>query len=158
MDPMYFIKTYAPRGSIIFINYGLSMTSHFNPSIDKHAAIYYGVFFTEHLVVESTFNKVVRLRKLEDLLKGYISVKVYILKDIDIMYAAADNSITLLGIPYGFGNNKMYCFKLVATCYKLSGFFINSKMLLGKDIFISQCFTEDSRWIKIYDSNEVLLR
>ncbi|AST09275.1 virulence factor [Murmansk poxvirus] len=152
MDPMFFIKTYAPKGAVIFINYVFSLTGHFNPSIDKHAAIYYGIFCSEHLVIESTYNKVVRLIKLDDLLQGYLSVKVYILREIDIMKTAADKALSLLGIPYGFGTNRMYCFKLVADSYKRAGINVQSKRLLGKDIFLSQCFTEDSRWIKIYDS------
>ncbi|UXL96403.1 Nlpc/p60 superfamily protein, partial [Monkeypox virus] len=27
--------------------------------------------------------------------------------------------------------------------------------ILGKDIFLSQNFTDDNRWIKIYDSNNL---
>ncbi|WIG62287.1 hypothetical protein DIBLKBHL_00088 [Camelpox virus] len=60
MDPVNFIKTYAPRGSIIFINYTMSLTSHLNPSIEKHVGIYYGTLLSEHLVVESTYRKGVR--------------------------------------------------------------------------------------------------
>ncbi|UZV26672.1 Nlpc/p60 superfamily protein, partial [Monkeypox virus] len=47
---------------------------------------------------------------------------------------------------------RMYCFKLVAECYKNAGIDTSSKRILGKDIFLSQNFTDDNRWIKIYDS------
>ncbi|WKW64864.1 Nlpc/p60 superfamily protein, partial [Monkeypox virus] len=51
--------------------------------------------------------------------------------------------------------DRMYCFKLVAECYKNAGIDTSSKRILGKDIFLSQNFTDDNRWIKIYDSNNL---
>ncbi|ADZ24093.1 hypothetical protein CPXV_AUS1999_867_089 [Cowpox virus] len=155
MDPVNFIKTYAPRGSIIFINYTMSLTSHLNPSIEKHVGIYYGTLLSEHLVVESTYRKGVRIVPLDSFFEGYLSAKVYMLENIQVMKIAADTSLTLLGIPYGFGHDRMYCFKLVAECYKNAGVDTSSKRILGKDIFLSQNFTDDNRWIKIYDSNNL---
>ncbi|AKJ93713.1 nlpc/p60 superfamily protein [Raccoonpox virus] len=155
MNPIDFIKQYAPRGSIIFINYNMSLTSHFNPSIEKHVGIYYGMVLSEHFVVESTYRKGVRLVTLDTFFEGYLSTKVYMLENIQVMKTAADTSLSLLGIPYGFGDDRMYCFKLVAGAYKNAGIEISSKRLLGKDIFLSQNFTDDDRWIKIYDSQNL---
>ncbi|AUL80205.1 VACV-DUKE-092 [Vaccinia virus] len=49
------------------------------------------------------------------------------LQNIKVMKIADNTSLTLLGIPYGFGHDRMYSFKLVADCYKNAGVETSSK-------------------------------
>ncbi|AOA33014.1 hypothetical protein GTPV_gp052 [Goatpox virus Pellor] len=167
MDPATFIKNYAPKGAVIFINYEFSLTEYFNPSEDKHAAIYIGsectsnhvkMFlscskFDEKMAIEASYKNGVRLVNIDDLIKGAISVKVLTLNDVISQYKmglAADNAMSFLGMPYGFGNDNIYCFKLVADSYKFLGITLPTYNILGKQIFLSQSFVNNKQWKIVY--------
>ncbi|ABQ43531.1 hypothetical protein [Tanapox virus] len=160
MDPIMFIKNYTPKGAIIFLNYRFSLTEHFNPSEDKHAAIFIGSILLKNkkskcLAIESTFKNGVDTISIEDLLKDSISVRVYVLNSTDSiskMSIASELALGFLGVPYGFGKNNIYCFKLVAECYESLGVKIPTYRLLGKDVYLSQSFKKCNKWKKIYDS------
>ncbi|ADT91088.1 NlpC/P60 superfamily protein [Cotia virus SPAn232] len=171
MDPYTFISRYAPRGSVIFINYLFSLTEYFNPSYDKHVAIYLGYKDTdvntifkcenddEKWIVESIYESGVTATPLFTLLKNANNVKVYILDEYNNehslakMSLAADVAITFIGKPYGFGSNNLYCFKLVAECYDSVGIQLPTYNILGKRVYLSQSFIDNIQWKKIYDSD-----
>ncbi|AAR07412.1 56R [Yaba monkey tumor virus] len=161
MDPTTFIKNYTPKGAIIFLNYRFSLTEHFNPSEDKHAAIFIGSIPSKNkttyecMAVESTFNNGVNTITVDNLLKDLTSVRVYILNSTDFiskMSIASESALGFLGMPYGFGKKNMYCFKLVAECYEPLGIKTPTYKLLGKKIYLSQSFKYCNTWKKIYDS------
>ncbi|QDJ95072.1 NLPc-P60 superfamily protein [Hypsugopox virus] len=168
MDPFTFIKLYAPKGAIIFINYIFSLTEIFNPSEIKHAAIYYGHInntvnilnnYNDVVAIEATFKNGVRRINLCDLLTDAVNVKVYVLdKDLskERMEFAADHAFNYLGVPYGFGSKSLYCFKLVADCYDAVCVKIPTYNILGKHIVLSQSFTKNNEWKKIYDSSNFM--
>ncbi|AWU47101.1 NLPc/P60 superfamily protein [Sea otter poxvirus] len=176
MNAQTFIESYSPRGAIIFVNSFYSLTEPFNPSEDKHIAIYFGTGLATHLlksrgynysdkihdvcddvsyVIESTAMRGSHILKLTDLIKN-ANIKVYILhnvsKSIQLMAQAADNALELVGVPYGFSYSKLYCFKMVADCYRAVGINVNTYKLLYRDVYLSQSFTRDYKWYKIYDS------
>ncbi|ANS71145.1 nlpc/p60 superfamily protein [Pteropox virus] len=167
-----FIKAYVPRGAIIFVNSWHSLTEQFNPSNDKHAAIYFGDKLCTHLLktrcvsydnicdstlyaIESTAVKGAHIIPLKTLITKS-DIKIYILDNFDspykIMEQAADNALELVGAPYGFNSNNLYCFKMVANCFEAAGVDVSTYRLLGKDIYLSQSFTNDPKWKKIYSS------
>ncbi|QQG31543.1 hypothetical protein [Swinepox virus] len=173
MDPITFIKSYVPKGAIIFINYRFSLTVHFNPSEDKHAAIYIGNLQSNCLrdgstcalepidddcyAIEASYKNGVRMINIKELLKDAKSIKILVLHDIisDIKMAiAADIAITFIGTPYGFGKHHLYCFKLVADCYSHIGIIIPTFNILGKRIYLSQSFDND-QWKKIYNNYDI---
>ncbi|ASK51261.1 NLPc/P60 superfamily protein [Eptesipox virus] len=171
MDPATFLKYYAPKGSIIFINYIFSLTEIFNPSEIKHAAIYYGNNHNtinilnnnnddDYVAVEATFKNGVRCVPLSELLSEAVNVKVYSLKgnlSTERMTFAAEYAFKYLGIPYGFGSKSLYCFKLVADCYNAVHVNIPTYNILGKHIVLSQSFTKNNDWKKIYDSSNFMV-
>nr|WGO62684.1 hypothetical protein [Wadden Sea poxvirus] len=162
---MDYIINNTPKGAIIFINYRFSITEHFNPSEYKHAAIYFGNLlpkslrllskYTEYLAVEAVYKKGVRIIPLFDLFNDAVDITIYKLNDdINInnkMSIAADLSINFIGMPYGLGNNRLYCFKLIANCFNLVGINIDTYKILGYDIILSQSFTKNNQWKKIFD-------
>ncbi|ABI99220.1 hypothetical protein DpV83gp065 [Deerpox virus W-848-83] len=168
MDPITFIKFNVPKGAIIFINYRFSLTEHFNPSEDKHAAIYLGKIKKENLIsckrsfdenevwaIEASYKNGVNLITLDELLKGALNIKIFILDDElsePKMSIAADISLKFIGMPYGFGSNHIYCFKLVAESYSYLGITMPTYNILGKKIYLSQSFTHSGHWKKIYES------
>ncbi|QHR82595.1 NlpC P60 superfamily protein [Brazilian porcupinepox virus 1] len=167
MDPYAFIFNNAPKGALIFSNYKFSLTEYFNPSYDKHVSIYIGskdddIFSckdNKKYVVESLYNNGVTITSLSNYLKDVINVKVLVLDDDlnpnskYIMSLAADIAKGYVGTPYGFGKNNIYCFKLIAKCYELVGIELPTYKILGKRIYLSQSFTDNKQWKKIYDSN-----
>ncbi|CCD83233.1 conserved hypothetical pox protein required for murine virulence [Squirrelpox virus] len=177
------IACYAPRGAVIFTNTPFSLTSHLNPSEDKHAAIYIGFGSVSRMlsvtglasaavcdeqpsVVESTVLTGVHVLSLESLLRDTTSVRVYVLDGdhghlaapaADVMAEAADAAFDMVGTPYGFGVNSMYCFKMVAACYARAGVDVLTERILGRDVVLSQSFKRDPRWRKMYDSETGLI-
>ncbi|AAF17933.1 gp051R [Rabbit fibroma virus] len=164
MDPITFISNYAPKGSVIFINYKFSLTEFFNPSEDKHAAIYIGQstkttydllhYTDERWIVEATYKNGVNKISVQELVQDATNIKVYILDDYNFetkMSIAADIATSFIGTPYGFGSNNLYCFKLVADCYKTLGVVLPTYNILGKRVYLSQSFTCSKQWRRIYD-------
>ncbi|QHG62616.1 NLpc [Cetacean poxvirus 1] len=168
MDNIQLIEKYnIPKGSIIFINYYFSITRLFNPSKDKHVAIYYGKCNnTIHLnycnindpfVIEATCFGGVRTNTLDNFFKNNKNFKIYVLQQDPIsllrMSIAADTAFDFVGTPYGFGSDSLYCFKLIADCYKIAGIETHFEHILGKEFVLSQSFTKNAQWKKIYDSS-----
>ncbi len=166
------IINHAPKGAIIFLNYKFSMTGHINPSTDKHAAIYFGYGSLSNVLntprwilnelcedvpiaVDATYKYGVRIVPLSDLLTDVLNAKIYVFTGLDSeskMSMAANSAIGLVGTPYGFKKNNMYCFKLIADCYNSVGVSVSPERFLWKEIFLGDNFTKDDKWEKLYDS------
>ncbi|AAC55190.1 MC062R [Molluscum contagiosum virus subtype 1] len=169
------LREHCARGAVLFSTTRYVLSNYFNPSEEKHAAIYFGrelpefllrerVLFPcpdglrddEHYVLE--FNtQGMRAVPLRDFLHARHSLKVYYytdaaVPDTETMARAAGFAFDDMEKDYGFGPDMSYCFKTVARCYARVGVRVRALSLLGRGVVLSQSFTRDPRWLCVYDS------
>ncbi|QGN68058.1 Nlpc/p60 superfamily protein [Equine molluscum contagiosum-like virus] len=166
------VREHACRGAVLFSN-AHGPTAYFNPSAEKHAALYFGRGLASHLLQQRVrapqpladdaryvveFNTGgMRVVELEAYLRAKDSVKLYYYveagaPDVGTMARAAGFAFEDIDKAYGFGPRASYCFKTVARCYQRAGVRVRPERLLGRDVVLSQCFTRDPHWVCVYDS------
>ncbi|ATI21000.1 NLPc/P60 superfamily protein [Western grey kangaroopox virus] len=175
------IRNYVARGAVIFSNSYGSLTDYFNPSEEKHSALFFGSGLVDYLLARRIvyplagltnedcyiveFNvSGMRAVPLEEFLGTKSSVRVYyymrsVFPALDVMEEAIAFAFSDADKDYGFGSTKSYCFKTVSNCYAQVGVRVEPVNLLGREIVLSQSFTGDERWQKVMDSDtgEVVL-
>uniref|UniRef100_A0AAU7E201 Protein OPG091 n=1 Tax=Rousettus bat poxvirus TaxID=3141933 RepID=A0AAU7E201_9POXV len=170
----YLIREYACRGAVLFSNSKTLFSGYFNPSVEQHASMYFGPSLVSFLVSRRIpfplaglddatayvieFNtEGMRAVPLDAFIASRVSVKVYYYTEAcmpasEVMSLAAAFAFDELDKRYGLGDSASYCFKMVAHCYARAGVPIATETLLGKDVVLSQSFTQDARWLRVYDS------
>ncbi|AVD69220.1 ORF101 [Saltwater crocodilepox virus] len=153
-------------GAVLFTTCDYSLRNYLNPSRDKHAGIYLGAGVLDLIAREREAYPVAgldnetayvaefdtagfRLLGLCDFLADKTRVKVYHYVDPAVMARAARHVFDAAGKRYGFSARNSYCFKFIADCYLREGV---ETARVHPPFILSQNFTDDERWTRVFDS------
>ena len=158
----YRVRNFIQPGTVLLTTVKGEFSNLYNPEKIKHGAIYLGRILGDEVcyVLESTrkgtiLTDLVTFMLRKDFVIGY-SPKFEI--DIARLQHIAKQ---IIGTKYDYffkgNNNKLYCFESVAILleYASEEKITLKKTLFGKMIYSCRSYTEDNRFEKIFDSEDM---
>jgi hypothetical protein len=158
----YRIRNFIQPGTVLLTNIKGEFSNLYNPEKIKHGAIYVGRILGNEVcyVLESTRRGVILTDLVTFMLRKDFVIGYSPRFEIDIA-KIQHKAKEILGTKYDYmfnkNNERLYCFESVAVLleYASNEKIKLKKTLFGKMIYSYRSYTEDSRFEKIFDSEEL---